>query len=73
MGKKLYDLSNPQLSIWATEQFYSGTNVNNICGTVLISDTLNANILKQAIINVKKTFLAEASEILKFCSAFPKK
>lgn len=52
MGKKLYDLSNPQLSIWATEQFYSGTNVNNICGTVLISDTLNANILKQAIINV---------------------
>lgn len=52
MKKELYNLTNPQISIWTTEQFYSGTNVNNICGTVIISDTLNFDIFKQAIINV---------------------
>lgn len=52
MKKELYELTYPQASIWATEQFYSGTNVNNICGTAIISETLNFDILKQAIINV---------------------
>lgn len=52
MTKKLYDLSNPQKSIWVTEQFYYTTNINNICGTAIISNTLNFDILKQAILNV---------------------
>lgn len=49
MDKKLYDLSNPQNSIWDTEQFYYGTNINNICGTAIISSVLKFDILKQAI------------------------
>ncbi len=52
MDKKLYELSNPQTSIWDTEQFYYGTNINNICGTAIISNVLNFNILKKAIENV---------------------
>ena len=35
-NKELFELTNPQKSIWYTEQFYSETTVNNICtsGTV---------------------------------------
>lgn len=46
---KLYNLSNPQKSIWLTEQYYYGTNINNICGTAIISNKLNFNILQKAI------------------------
>ena len=52
MEKKLYDLSNPQKSIWYTEQFHYGTNINNICGTAIISNSLNFDILKKAIASV---------------------
>lgn len=38
---ELYDLTNPQKSIWLTEQFYRGTSINVICGTVLIDDIVN--------------------------------
>ena len=31
--ENLYELTNPQKSIWLTEQYYKGTSVNNICGT----------------------------------------
>ena len=47
--KKIYNLSHPQNSIWLTEQFYYGTNINNICGTAIISNKLNFEILKKAI------------------------
>ena len=34
---ELYDLTNPQKSIWLTEQFYRGTSINVICGTKMRS------------------------------------
>jgi len=49
MNNKTYELTNPQKSIWLTEQYYKGSTVNNICGTVLIHQIVNFDILKQAI------------------------
>lgn len=49
MNTELYDLTNPQKSIWLTEQFYKGSSVNNICGTVLIDEKVNFNLLCTAI------------------------
>ena len=46
---ELYDLTNPQKSIWLTEQFYRGTSINVICGTVLINDIVNFDVLSKAI------------------------
>ena len=34
MEKKFYNLTNPQKNIWNMEQYYKGTAVNNIGGTV---------------------------------------
>ena len=33
MNRKLYDLTNPQMNIWAAEQYYNNTAVNNVGGT----------------------------------------
>lgn len=49
MSKELYDLTNPQKSIWLTEQYYKGFPVNNLCGTVAIDHIVDFDILKQAI------------------------
>ena len=49
MNKELYDLTNPQKSIWLTEQFYKGSSINNVCGTVLIDDIINFDYLLTAI------------------------
>ena len=49
MQKEIYDLTNPQKSIWLTEQFYQGSCVNNLCGTVAIDDVVNFDILKKSI------------------------
>lgn len=49
MNKKIYDLTNPQKSILLTEEFYKGTNVNNICGTAIIENELNFELLQKAI------------------------
>ena len=49
MEKTFYDLTNPQKSIFLTEQYYSNTNVNNICGTAIIKDKLNFDLLEKAI------------------------
>ena len=47
--KNLYSLTNPQKSIWLTEQFYKGSNVNNICGALTIKQPLDFEKFKQAI------------------------
>ena len=47
--KNFYELTNPQKSIWLTEQFYSGTSVNNICGTLLIREKVNFSKLEESI------------------------
>lgn len=49
MPKKFYDLTNPQKSIWLTEQFYKGTSIGNITGSVIISQNVDFNALKAAI------------------------
>ena len=28
--KYVYELTNPQKNIWSTEQYFSGTNINNV-------------------------------------------
>ena len=49
MEKKLFDLTAPQKSIWLTEQYYSNTNINNICATLISAENLNFDILTKAI------------------------
>ena len=49
MEKNFYELTNPQKSIWYTEQFYQGMGVNNLCGTVHIDQVVDFNKLKEAI------------------------
>lgn len=53
-NKELFELTNPQKSIWYTEQFYSGTTVNNICTSGTVYGKINENLLKQAVKNVVK-------------------
>lgn len=48
MKDKLYNLTNPQKSILLTEEFYKGSNINNICGTAIIDDILDFDLLKKA-------------------------
>lgn len=55
MQKNLHALTNPQKSIWQTEQFYKGTSIENISGTTTILEKVDFNKLEQAInIFVKK-------------------
>lgn len=49
MNSNLYDLTNPQKSIWQTEQFYKGMSIENITGSVIISQKVNFDALKKAI------------------------
>ena len=49
MKGELYGLTNPQKSILLTEEFYKGSNINNICGTAIVEDVLNFDLLKKAI------------------------
>ena len=44
-----YNLTNPQKSIWLTEQFYSNTPINNICGSLTIGQTTDIKLLEKAI------------------------
>ena len=53
-NKELFELTNPQKSIWYTEQFYSETTVNNICTSGTVYGKINENLLKQAVKNVVK-------------------
>ncbi|MDO5556368.1 MAG: amino acid adenylation domain-containing protein [Clostridia bacterium] len=47
--KKEYNLTNPQKSIWLTEQHYINTNVGNIVGILNFEDAINLNNLKLAV------------------------
>lgn len=51
---KFYDLTNPQKSIWITEEYYKGSAINNICGTAIIKENVNLNLLKKSINYVLK-------------------
>ena len=79
MQNILYDLTNPQKSIWFTEEFYKGTPIENITGTVLIPEKVDFNLLEQAInIFVEKNdsfrlkFIIENKEIKQFVCDYSK-
>ena len=50
MELKKYDLTGPQRNIYLLENFYSGSSLNNICGTCIIHSVLNFDLLKKAIV-----------------------
>ena len=47
-NKELFELTNPQKSIWFTEQFYSGSNINNITGYLKITGGADLKALEKA-------------------------
>lgn len=49
MDKKIYDLTNPQKSIWYMEEYYKGTAINNICGSLTINEEVDFEKFKKAI------------------------
>lgn len=49
MKKEYFDLTAPQKSIWLTEQYYSNTNINNVCGTFYSSEKLDFELLKKSL------------------------
>lgn len=48
-NKDVYELTNPQKSIWYMEEFFKGSNINNICGNITINEVVDFNKLKEAI------------------------
>ena len=49
MDGKIYELTSSQSSIWNTELFYNGSNINNICGTINLFEPLNFDEIKQTL------------------------
>ena len=49
MKKQLYPLTNPQKSIYLTEEYYKGTNINNVGGPITIYQSVDFDKLIQAI------------------------
>ena len=49
MEKEIYELTNPQKSIWMTEQFYDNTNINNIVGYLKIDINADFKALEKAV------------------------
>lgn len=43
------NLSNPQKSIWLTEQFARGTGLNNVSGNIIIQDIVDLKSLEKAL------------------------
>lgn len=46
---EMFELTTPQKSIWMVEQFYKGTNINNICATLTINMDVDMEKLNKAI------------------------
>ena len=49
MADKTYGLTNPQKLIWYTQEFYKGTSIENIVGTVIIPQMVDFSMLERAI------------------------
>ena len=76
-GTTFYNLTNPQKSIWFTEQFYKNTPMENITGCVTILDKLNLKALQKAInLFVQKNdsfrlkFTMKDDKVLQYLSSF---
>ena len=48
MEKDVYELTNPQKSIWYTEQFYNDSNINNITRYLKIEKNVDLKALEKA-------------------------
>ena len=48
-NQSLFELTNPQKSIWSLEQFYKNTSVNNIGGTLIIKEKIDFDFLEKSI------------------------
>ena len=60
MEKELYELTNPQKSIWLTDKVYDGTPINNICGSIIIEEPVDFDCLSKSI-----NYLLEKNESLR--------
>ena len=49
MGETLYNLTNPQKSIWDTQEFYSNTPISNIVGTAVVKDKIDFKLFSKAV------------------------
>ena len=47
--EKIYELTNPQKSIYLMEQYFQNTTVNNICTKIFIKQKVNFDVLNTAI------------------------
>ena len=50
-NQSLFELTNPQKSIWYLEQFYKNTSVNNIGGTLIIKEKIDFDFLEKSIVS----------------------
>ncbi len=49
MEQNIYDLTNPQKSIWYMEEFYKGSAINNICGSLTIDEKVDFDKLEKSV------------------------
>lgn len=47
--EKLFNLTDQQKNVWNSEMFYSGTDINNIGGYLLINETVDFPLLEKAV------------------------
>ena len=77
MSKNMYSLTNPQKSIWLTEQFYKGTSIENISGTATILEKVDFKKFEKAInLFIEKNdsfrlkFIAQNEEVKQYVEDF---
>lgn len=77
MEKEKFELTNPQKSIWLTQQMYQDLPIENICGSVFIETKIDFDALEKAInIYVEKNdsfrikLANEAGKIQQYVSDF---
>lgn len=73
----MYNLTNPQKSIWLTEQFYKNTPIENITGCVTVLEKLDLKALQKAInLFVEKNdsfrlkFILKGDDVFQYLSSF---
>lgn len=64
MKKDVYELTNPQLSIYLSEQF-TNTPLNNIVGTMFFKNDIDINLLKESVYLTIKNNQAMRTRIIK--------
>lgn len=77
--KAIYNLTTPQKSILLTEQFFSGSNINNICGTAFIDEKIDFDLLNRAVNLVVEhndsfriRLCLDNNEVMQYLSAYEK-